>query len=475
MLFSSMTFLFGFLPTVLALYFLVRRELRNYVLLGASVLFYAWGEPKYFLIMMLIVAVNYFCALGMERFQRLRKCFVTLAILTDFGILGYFKYTDFLIENLNLLFRSDVDPIHVVMPIGISFYTFQSVSYLIDVYRREIPAQRDFYKLFLFIALFPQMIAGPILKYHDVAAQIDQRETTFELLTYGVKRFIIGLSKKVLLANVMGAVADRVFASGGTEYPPWMTWVGAAAYTFQIYYDFSGYSDMAIGLGAMFGFRFLENFNYPYISSSITEFWRRWHISLSTWFKEYLYIPLGGNRVSRARNLFNLFVVFLATGIWHGASWNFVVWGLWHGCFIIVEKLTDLHRREFSAFGRFCRHVYTVGVFFFGWVLFRADTLGDAARFVKRMFGFAPESRILAHWTMYASQEELLVFAVSTLCAFPIFRNLIAAPNADETAPADRQSAWKVVPVDLWLIGLFLLSVAKIASGTYNPFIYFRF
>ena len=286
MLFSSITFIFVFLPIVVSLYYLARKELRNYILLGASVLFYAWGEPKYFLVMMLVVAANFFSALLMDRFQRLRKLFVTLAILVNFGVLGYFKYTDFLIENLNLLFRSGIDPIKVVMPIGISFYIFQSVSYLIDVYRREIPAQRDFFKLFLFIALFPQMIAGPILKYHDVADQIAHREFQFEHFAYGVKRFIIGLSKKMLIANVMGAVADRIFEANGIHYPFWMTWVGALAYTFQIYYDFSGYSDMAIGLGAIFGFRFLENFNYPYISRTITEFWRRWHISLSTWFKE---------------------------------------------------------------------------------------------------------------------------------------------------------------------------------------------
>lgn len=475
MLFSSMSFIFVFLPIVLLLYYLCREELRNYVLLTASVIFYAWGEPKYFLIMMLIVAVNYFGALLLERFPNIRQQCITVAILIDFGVLGYFKYTNFLIENLSRHVHHPIELIQVAMPIGISFYIFQSVSYLIDVYRREIPAQRDFYKLFLYIALFPQMIAGPILKYHDVAHQIDHRFFDFEHFAYGIKRFIIGLAKKMLIANIMGSVADRIFESNGFEYPFWMTWVGAIAYTFQIYYDFSGYSDMAIGLGAVFGFRFPENFNYPYISHTVTEFWRRWHISLSTWFKEYLYIPMGGNRVSAGRNIFNLFVVFLATGIWHGASWNFVVWGLWHGFFIILEKLTGLHKKEFGFFGRCCCHVYTIFVFLFGWVLFRANTLSDACSYLKRMIGLDRDSQVLLHWIMYLNYEELAVFGIAILCSFPLFRKIIEAPGPDDQDFAARQKFWKIIPVNIWLIVLFLLAVTKIATKTYNPFIYFRF
>ena len=472
-----MTFLFVFLPLVIALYYLCRRELRNYILLAASVIFYAWGEPKYFLVMMLVVAVNYFCALLMDRFRSWRKLFITLAILTNFGVLGYFKYTNFLIENLNLLFHNAIDPIQVVMPIGISFYIFQSVSYLIDVYRGETPAQRDFYKLFLYIALFPQLIAGPIVKYHDVADQIDHREFQFEHFAYGIKRFIIGLAKKMLIANVMGAVADRIFEANGFHYPCWMTWVGALAYTFQIYYDFSGYSDMAIGLGAIFGFRFLENFNYPYISRTITEFWRRWHISLSTWFKEYLYIPLGGNRVSKGRNLFNLFVVFVATGVWHGASWNFVVWGLWHGFFIILEKLSSLPKKELKVPAKILCHIYTLLVVVIGWVMFRADTLSDAWIYLKRMFAINTESQVLVHWMMYLTYEEISVFAIAFICSFPLFRNLISAPAEGESDSqfADRQKIYQVIPANLWLMVLFVLAVMRIATSTYNPFIYFRF
>ena len=476
MLFSSMTFLFVFLPLLLSLYYLCKKELRNYILLAASVCFYAWGEPKYFLVMMLIVMINYINALLIDRYRSRKKLFVTLAILVNFGVLGYFKYTNFLIENLNHIFRNTLDPIHVIMPIGISFYIFQSVSYLMDVYREEIPPQKDFYKLFLFISLFPQMIAGPILKYHDVAQQIDHREFQFEHFVYGVKRFIIGLAKKMLIANVMGAVADRIFEANGFHYPFWMTWVGALAYTFQIYYDFSGYSDMAIGLGAMFGFRFLENFNYPYISRTITEFWRRWHISLSTWFKEYLYIPLGGNRVSKSRNYFNLFVVFLATGIWHGASWNFVVWGLWHGFFIILEKLISLPKKEFRATGKiFCR-IYTLLVVVIGWVLFRAETLSDALIYLKRMFCISRKSEVLEDWRMFLSCEEILIFATALLCSMPLFRNIVSCP--EEGIPPQIPAGKKIYLLTSGniLIGiLFLLAVVKIATSTYNPFIYFRF
>ena len=470
-----MSFIFVFLPIVISLYYLSREELRNYVLLAASVIFYAWGEPKYFLIMMLVVAVNYFGALVLDRFPSLRQQCIIVTILIDFSVLGYFKYTNFLIENLGRHLNHTFDMIQVAMPIGISFYIFQSVSYLIDVYRREIPAQRDFYKLFLYIALFPQMIAGPILKYHDVAHQIDHRDFDFEHFAYGIKRFIIGLAKKMLIANIMGSVANRIFETNGFNYPFWMTWIGAIAYTFQIYYDFSGYSDMAIGLGAAFGFRFPENFNYPYISRTVTEFWRRWHISLSSWFKEYLYIPMGGNRVSTGRNIFNLFVVFLATGVWHGASWNFVIWGLWHGFFIIFEKLTGLHKKELGFFRRCCCHVYTIFVFLFGWVLFRANSLSDACLYLKRMIGLDRDSQILLHWVMYLNYEELAVFGIAILCSFPLFRKIIEAPEPDDKDFAARQKCWKVIPVNIWLIVLFLLAVTKIATKTYNPFIYFRF
>lgn len=320
MLFSSMSFVFAFLPLVLLLYYLCHtRRARNGVLLLASIVFYGWGEPKYLLVMLISMILTWGAGLLIARGKR-KLLWLVLTVLLDLGILIYFKYTNFLLENISAVLNHQLDPIHVVMPIGISFYTFQAISYLVDVYRGDVQVQKNLYKVMLYISLFPQLVAGPIVKYHDIALQIDGRKETLSDFSLGLRRFIVGLSKKMLIANTMGAVADKIFTLPVEQFDPSTAWIGAIAYAFQIYYDFSGYSDMAIGLCLMFGFRLPENFNYPYISASITEFWRRWHISLSTWFKEYLYIPLGGNRVSKKRNLFNLFVVFLATGIWHGAS-----------------------------------------------------------------------------------------------------------------------------------------------------------
>ena len=325
MLFSSMTFLFLFLPAVCAVYYLVPKRLKNDVLLASSFFFYAWGEPHYVFIMILSVFINYAGALLIEK-TNFKKLFLALTILLNLGFLGYFKYFNFLAENINLLLRRDIDPLKIIMPIGISFYTFQAMSYVIDVYRKTAPAQKNIYNLALYIVLFPQLVAGPIVKYHDIAAQIDGREEDIDKVYRGILRFIGGLAKKVMIANTLGAVADEIFAADLQYISVFLAWIGALAYMFQIYFDFSGYSDMAIGLCLVFGFKIPENFNYPYISKSITEFWRRWHISLSTWFKQYLYIPLGGNRISKARTAVNLMIVFLVTGFWHGASWNFILW-----------------------------------------------------------------------------------------------------------------------------------------------------
>ena len=306
MLFSTMTFVFMFLPVVLLLYLVSKKELHNPILLIASIIFYAWGEPRYLAIMLLTIIINWAGAIAVDRFKKFAKFTLAATILADLGFLIYFKYFNFLIENCNNLFHSHIEPLNIIMPIGISFYTFQALSYVVDVYRGECRVQKDIYKLALYICLFPQLIAGPIVKYRDVADQIDSREVNFEKVNAGVKRFIIGLSKKMLIANTMGAIADKIFEQNPDAFSPLIAWIGSIAYSFQLYFDFSGYSDMAIGLGLIFGFRFLENFNYPYISKSITEFWRRWHISLSTWFKEYVYIPLGGNRKGKFRTLFNL-------------------------------------------------------------------------------------------------------------------------------------------------------------------------
>lgn len=468
MLFSSMTFVFMFLPIVCAIYLLVRPEIRNYILLAASMLFYAWGEPKYLAIMILTILVNYTGANYISRSRNLihRKLLLVATILVDLSFLFYFKYFNFVLDNINHLFHTHIDFIDVIMPIGISFYTFQALSYVVDVYRGEVKAQRDIYKLALYITLFPQLVAGPIVKYHDVAEQISCRTVTFDKVAYGVKRFIIGLAKKMLIANTLGAVADKIFAQPVEQFGTLTAWIGAIAYTLQLYYDFSGYSDMAIGLGSIFGFKFLENFNYPYISKSITEFWRRWHISLSTWFKEYLYIPLGGNRVSQRRNLFNLFVVFLATGIWHGASWNFVFWGLWHGMFIIFEKITGWHKRSGGLKINIAQHLYTIFAFVIGWVMFRADNMAYACDYIKNMFGLISEHQIMYKLPYYIDNIEIIAFTAAVFCAMPLFKGML-----------DVKYKHKVLRtlVNVWLILLFVLSSAEIAASTYNPFIYFRF
>ena len=355
------------------------------------------------------------------------------------------------------------------MPIGISFYTFQALSYVIDVYRKEVQAQKDLYKLALYICLFPQLIAGPIVKYHDVAEQIDSRDVNFEKVSYGVKRFIIGLSKKMLIANTMGAVADRIFSQNPYLFDHSIAWIGSITYSLQLYFDFSGYSDMAIGLGMIFGFRFMENFNYPYISKSITEFWRRWHISLSTWFKEYVYISLGGNRCSKIKNLRNLGIVFLLTGIWHGAAWNFIIWGIWHGFFIILEKLINIKQVQESQtlwWQKMLWHIYCIFVFVIGWVMFRADNMEYAWNYIMNMFGILnikTEEFLFTNYYYY-DRYEIIIFIIGILCSIPIFKNIL-----------NQKTKWQQAFVNVWLLFLFLLSTMAIAAGTYNPFIYFRF
>ncbi len=467
MLFSSMTFLFLFLPAVCGLYFLVRKNinLANMLLLLASILFYAWGEPRYVAIMLLTIIINYVGAICLDKYRRYRKPILIGTILADLGFLFYFKYFNFVMENVGGLLNADIPFLEVIMPIGISFYTFQAMSYLIDVYRDETPVQYDIYKLALYICLFPQLVAGPIVKYHDVADQIDNRVITYDNVAYGVRRFIVGLAKKMLLANTMGAVADSIFTQPVSDFGTGVAWLGAIAYSFQLFYDFSGYSDMAIGLGHIFGFKFLENFNYPYISKSITEFWRRWHISLSTWFREYLYIPLGGNRISKQRTYLNLFIVFLATGIWHGAAWTFIIWGIWHGIFIVSERLTGIHQRTGTWKLSLAQHLYTILAFIIGWVIFRSDTISYAVHYIGNMFGLLATNPMysIPH---YMDVQEWLSLMICILCAMPLFKNMLNI---------DFRQKFANIGIDIWLMVMFVLSWATIAASTYNPFIYFRF
>ncbi len=463
MLFSSMTFVFMFLPLVCALYLLSKKELHNPILLVASILFYAWGEPKFLAIMLITIILNYYGAIIVEKSVN-KKIPLIITIISNLGFLIYFKYFNFILDNLNALLHSNIDPLNIIMPIGISFYTFQALSYVIDVYRGECKAQKDIYKLALFICLFPQLIAGPIVKYHDIADQIDDREVNFDKVTLGVKRFIIGLAKKMLIANTMGAIADKIFMQPADSFTPLTAWLGALSYTMQLYYDFSGYSDMAIGLGLIFGFTFMENFNYPYISKSITEFWRRWHISLSTWFKQYVYIPLGGNRKGNNRTYINLFIVFLLTGIWHGASWNFVFWGIWNGFFIILEKATGWCNETGNRFVNILKHIYTIFVFVIGWVMFRSEDMTYALTYIKNMFGLIDVHDVTYNMIYYGDYIEIFIFITAILCAMPFFKNMIY-----------KEKKCIKFAVNIWLLLLFIISAASIANSTYNPFIYFRF
>ncbi len=457
MLFSSSAFLFVFLPMVCLGYFLLGNRFRNHWLLLTSLLFYGWGEPRYVSVMLLVIAFNYVAGIGMCRYARLAKWILGADIIVNLSILVFFKYTNFLIENWNAMSHSSLLPLHVVMPIGISFFIFQALSYAIDVYRGQVNCQKSISKLALYVALFPQLVAGPIVRYHDIEKSLDERDTKIEDIIYGVQRFIIGLSKKVLIANTMGSVADSVYGTG-TAHLTWeVAWIGAAAYSLQIFFDFSGYSDMAIGLGRIFGFHFRENFNYPYTAKNMTDFWRRWHISLSSWFKEYLYIPLGGSREGMSRTVRNLGIVFLATGIWHGASWNFVVWGLWNGLFVILEKRWETLRCH-SIIG----HVYVILVFVLGWVWFRADNLQMAVEYMAVMFGIR-QGVPLYGLEYYVSAKHCLVGAAAIL---------FCAPWNWETVKNHRIFSWCY---DACLLCFLALSVIWIAASTYNPFIYFRF
>lgn len=465
MLFSSLTFLFVFLPVVLFFYWIVRPQLRNAVLLLSSIFFYAWGEPRYVLVMLATILINYFGALAVDKYRTKKIYAVSVTIVCDLLFLFYFKYFDFFISNINEAFHSNFGLLNILMPIGISFYTFQSISYVVDVYRDEVPVQKNLYKLALYISLFPQLVAGPIVKYHDVAEQIENRQVDYEAIVSGIKRFIVGLSKKVLIANTMGAIADNIFSQSVDELSVAVSWLGAVTYSLQIFFDFSGYSDMAIGLGLMFGFKFKENFNYPYISKSITEFWRRWHISLSTWFKEYVYIPLGGNRISQKRTYINIAIVFLLTGFWHGANWTFMLWGVWHGLFNIIEKATGIFKDSGVRWKEGVKHVYALLVVLFGWVLFRADNITYAWAYIRNMIGFYDSSSYLM-FNSYVTVFDLFILVLAIVFSTPIASNFLNISS---------ENFWKNKFQNVSLIILFVISVSFLVASTYNPFIYFRF
>lgn len=466
MLFSSISFLYYFLPCVLLLYFAAPKRLKNSVLLLASLFFYGWGEPKYLVFMLVSIAQGYVFGLLIEKYRGMKrsKLFLTASVLFSLGLLGYCKYADFLIENFNAATGLSVPLLEIALPIGISFYTFQILSYAVDVYRGSVGAQKNFIRLALYIAMFPQLIAGPIVRYADIETQLGARSHTLAGAAVGVRRFILGLSKKVLLANLLGELVAAFKVSG--EESVLYVWLYAVAYALQVYFDFSGYSDMAIGLGRIFGFRFAENFDHPYVSGSVTEFWRRWHISLGTWFRDYLYIPLGGNRVSRPRWLLNLLIVWMATGLWHGAAWNFVVWGLWFAALLILEKLWLLPRLER------CKPlgwVYTLFFVVLGFVIFDASSLGGAASTLASMFGGAGLPAATAE-SLYALRSNFVLLAAAAVGATPVPQRIAAAAQRSRYGRLALQIAEPVV-----LLALLVVCTAFLVDGSFNPFLYFRF
>jgi alginate O-acetyltransferase complex protein AlgI len=481
MLFSSIIFLFGFLPLTLALYALCPARFKNSLLLVMSLIFYAWGEVRFVLLMLSMVAVNYAGGILLAKANQSAKLILSLAIAINLGVLAYFKCANFFVENINAAALSLGLPTlpyaHVMLPLGISFYIFQSISYLIDVYRDRSLTQKNPINLGLYIALFPQLVAGPIVRYHDVMDQIRSRRVQLAGFTIGVERFIIGLAKKLLIANTMGSVADSIFALNAAELSWSVAWLGIICYTAQIYFDFSGYSDMAIGLGRMFGFEFLENFNYPYISKSITEFWRRWHISLSNWFRDYLYIPLGGNRVSPLRMYFNLTVVFFLCGLWHGASWNFVIWGLFHGALLVIEKLCGV-KPGVAGFS-FFKHVYVLLLVMIGWVFFRAETLEQATQYLMAMAGLGSASTGTAADYFTPLLGITLVAAVigSTPWVHAVkgWLDNVQQRLAEQGGWAAAMTHCRGITGTVVQATLLLACALTLSAATYNPFIYFRF
>ena len=466
MVFSSTIFLCVYLPLVLLGYYICPKKGRNLFLLIVSLVFYAWGEPKYVFLMIFSILVNYIFGRLMDKNrgrQKRMKLLLVLSVVIDIGLLSVFKYTDFIITNVNAIFGSSFDLLNIALPIGISFYTFQAMSYTIDVYRNDVRVQKNLIDFGMYITMFPQLIAGPIVRYADVQDQLAERSVTTADFSEGVMRFVVGLGKKVLLANQMGAVWSDIYALGG-DVSALMAWTGAIAYTFQIYFDFSGYSDMAIGLGRMFGFKFPENFRYPYQSVSITDFWRRWHITLSTWFKEYLYIPLGGNRCGLARQALNLLIVWSLTGFWHGAGWNFVMWGLYYFVILFIEKLFLL--KALDKLPKLFRHVYALLLIVIGWVIFASDDVGVLLPYLGSMFGANGAVGGMDVYTLFTKAVLLIICCVaSTELPKRLFLSATGAMN--------EKAAFTLKSV--LMIALLAMSMILLIGDSYNPFLYFRF
>ncbi len=473
MIFSSLLFLFRFLPAVLICYYIVPRPVRNLVLFLFSLLFYAWGEPVYIVLMMISILVSYTGGIVVDRMKcagrpGAAKTALIVSSVISLSLLGFFKYADFAISTVNSITGAGLELLQIALPIGISFYTFQTMSYTIDVYRGEAAVQKNLISFGAYVVMFPQLIAGPIVQYKTIDEQLRSRHETAEEFAQGIHRFMLGLGKRVLLANNAGVLWDSIQSMTVSEVPALTAWMGLAAYTFQLYFDFSAYSDMAIGLGHMFGFRFLENFNYPYISKSITEFWRRWHISLSTWFRDYVYIPLGGNRVNRLRHVRNILVVWLLTGFWHGASWNFVIWGIYYGALLLVEKfiLGKYLKRLPAVF----QHIYCMFFVMIGWNLFVFDDMGAGMAFLRALFGGYGQG-FLNRETIYLLYNNAVLLILLILGSTTLPKRI----GAGICAVLEKHDVIMTVVRNVFYAGIFFLSVAWLVDASYNPFLYFRF
>ena len=466
MLFSSIPFLYYFLPSVLILYFIAPKKLKNSVLMISSLVFYGWGEPKYVILMIASIVIGYFSGILIEAFsqKKVSKAFLGISVVVNLGFLAYFKYADFFIENFNAVTGLSVSLLRIALPIGISFYTFQILSYTIDVYRRNVRAQRNIINLAAYVTMFPQLIAGPIVRYSDIEAQLKERTHSFENFSKGARRFIIGLGKKILIANSLGELCDIFKASDDKSIL--FYWLYAVAFGLHVYFDFSGYSDMAIGLGRIFGFEFNENFNYPFISKSATEFWRRWHMSLGTWFRDYVYIPLGGNRVSKPRWFFNIFVVWFLTGFWHGAAWNFIIWGLFFAIVLIIEKLLLLKYLDKS---KVISHIYTLIVVGISFVIFNATDMKEAFSYIGGMLG-AENTPLVSTELFYYLKSYAVTIVIGIIGATPIVKK-----TAERLFESSKISnfIWILEPVAL--VTLLLVMTAFLVDGSFNPFLYFRF
>lgn len=463
MLFTSITFLYYFLPLVLIFYFITPKKYRNIILLISSIIFYAYGEPKYVFLMLLEIIISYYGAILIDKYYRYKETILAIFITIHLGLLCIFKYTNFLISNINNIFNSNISPLNIIMPIGISFYTFQIISYLVDVYRKKVPPQKNILTLATYISLFPQLIAGPIVRYKDINEELKNRTITLKDTSYGFRRFIIGLAKKVIIANSLGELFNIL--NNNVPISLASTWLKSLSYMLQIYFDFSAYSDMAIGLGCIFGFHFLENFNYPYISKSITEFWRRWHISLGSWFKDYLYIPLGGSRRGPLILIRNIFIVWFLTGLWHGASWNFIIWGLYFGLILLIEKL--FLKKYFSKVPAIFKHIYVLFIVLISFIIFNSTTIDEAITTIKNLF---ISNSLINSGTIYYLKSYLPLILISLIGATPLIKNIYTKLSKNKTLN-------KILNIlePIYLIILLIIVTAYLIDSTYNPFLYFRF